>query len=391
MSNPPPPRTLPRRLALLGLKLLIVLLMMEGLLWLALTLGPPRLLHYLDYKTQPWHTDDNPHWGVWHLPEVETHHVKSCVEATYTTNSHGMRDVARSEARTDGKRRVAVLGDSFAEGYLVDDADTLSQAMEREVFGGRAEVLNFGTSGYFGTTQQWLLYEHLAKRFQPDVVVVAFLNENDLFDVSWRYWQDRPPRYRPYLVPDDAANEGFSLFYPDVAPAAVSASKRIENLLMRLSAIARVANELSLRIRYAGQPPKALDVYAEPPGPLVAEAWTVVEEALRRLATATRRDGAELVVMQLVDPAQIDPARAAAVAQHAGHDIWAPQARLAAITARLGVRYLSLREAFESHRDVHALEPPYFGYSCDGHWSPLGHRVAAETLGAFLSDEGLAR
>ena len=55
-----------------------------------------------------------------------------------------------------------------------------------------------------------------------------------------------------------------------------------------------------------------------------------------------------------------------------------PNRRMAALTTRLGLRYLSLYEAFVSHRDAHDLRPHM---SRDGHWSPLGHEVAAQAIG----------
>ena len=375
-----------RRMAFAGLTLLLVVALLEGLLRLVMAVGP-FTLHYLDYKTEQWHVDDNPHWGVWHRPDVTTTHVKSCVEATYTTNAFGMRDQPREKAKSGP--RVAVLGDSFVEGYLVDDTETFARVLQDDVLEGQAEVLNFGTSGFFGTTQQWLVYEHLARDFSPDVVIVAFLNENDLFDCSWAYWQQRPPRRRPYLVESDTDPSGYELFYPDIEAHAERPGQRLENLLMRYSYLARLANELSLRIKYAGLPPKALEVYAEPPGELVADAWKVVEEALRRLKAATERDGAELVVVQLVDPAQIDPARAEAISAFEGHDPMTPNRHMAALTRRLGVRHLALHDAFVAHRDTHHLKPPYFSMTCDGHWSPVGHAVAATAIGRFLVDEGL--
>jgi len=375
-----------RRLTFAGLTFVLVVVLLEGLLRVVMAVGP-FTFHYLDYKTDEWHVDDNPHWGVWHLPDAETTHVKSCVEATYRTNAFGMRDQPRREQK-EGPR-IAVLGDSFVEGYLVEDDETMTRVLQDEVFGGRVEVLNFGTSGFFGTTQEWLVYEHLARKFSPDVVVLAFLNENDLFDCSWRYWQQQDPRRRPYLVPSEAEAGSFELFYPDVEARRARPGRWVENQLMRYSYVARLANEVSLRLKYAGRPPKALEVYAATPNELVSGAWAVVEEALTRLSAATRRDGAELVIVQLVDPAQIDPARADAIRRFEGHDPLVPNRRLAALTARLGIRTHALHDDFVVYRDEEGLAPPYFSMTCDGHWAPIGHSLAAKSIGRFLVAEGL--
>ena len=373
----------PRRLALGAAKLVFAVLLVELLLRGVLAVSPVELV-YLNYRTAPWHVDDHPHWGVWHQPEVVTTHVKSCLEVTYTTNRFGMRDKPRELARSGP--RVAVLGDSFVEGYVVGDDEVFTRVLEDELHAGGAEFLNFGTSGFFGTTQEWLVYQHLAREFRPDLVILAFLNENDLFDNSWSRWEGSDRR-RPYLLERDDGS--FDLFYPEVEGTRHGFGAALSNALMRFSYLARVANELSLQLRYRDEQPRALEVYAEQPDPEMAAAWRVTEEALRRLRDAVQADGAELLVVQLAEPAQLDPAQAERIAAVPGHDVLAPNRRLAEITGRLGVDYLSLYEPFVAYRDAHDLGPPYFALTCDRHWSALGHRVAAEAIAEHLERSGL--
>lgn len=373
-----------RRIGGLALKLLFMLVLTEVLLRLVLAIVPVPLL-YLNYKTSEWLRDDHPDFGVWHLADAETTHVKTCTEATYTSNSHGMRDRPRTLEKT--KPRVAVLGDSFTEGFLVDDDQTFSAVLEDQVFKGQAEFLNFGTSGSFGTTQEWLLYEHLARDFDPDVVIVAFLNENDLYDNSLWYWEDNPRR-RPYLLRDAEAG-GFALSWSDGETDRYEVGAAAKNLLMRFSFIARLANEVSLRARYSGPHPAAMDVYNTNLDANHALAWDTTRAALERLRDAVKRDGKQLLLVQLVDQAQIDPDRIEQVNAQAGFDTTFPNRHLELLARELGIRYLSLQSAFEAYRDDQKLEWPYFGLTCDRHWSPLGHEVAARAIGVHLQETGL--
>ncbi len=377
-------KSLGRRMGGVALKLVFMLVLTEVLLRLVLAIVPVPLL-YLNYKTDEWLRDDHADWGVWHLADVETTHVKTCTEATYTSNSHGMRDRPRTLEKT--KPRVAVLGDSFTEGFLVNDDQTFSAVLEDQVFKGAAEFLNFGTSGSFGTTQEWLLYEHLAKDFDPDVVIVAFLNENDLYDNSLWHWEDSKRR-RPYLLKDDASGQ-FELSWSEGETDRYELGAVLKNMAMRWSFIARIANEVSLRAKYSGPHPAAMDVYNTNLDANHALAWDTTKAALERLRDAVKRDGKQLLVVQLVDQAQIDPTRIEQVKSQAGYDPAFPNRQLATLTSELGIRYLSLQEAFDAYRDDQKLEWPYFGLTCDRHWSPLGHEVAARAIGVHLQETGL--
>src|SRR4029450_920984 len=79
-----------------------------------------------------------------------------------------------------GVRRVLVLGDSFAEGFSVEQEDAVSQVLERApaARGCAVEVLNGGTVGY-STDQEFLFYRLEGSRYAP-AVVALFLYYNDV-------------------------------------------------------------------------------------------------------------------------------------------------------------------------------------------------------------------
>ena len=146
-------------------------------------------------SARPFWVDRNPHFGVWHEPDTEYVHTRSCFSVTYRTNAYGARDRGR---QTTGKLpRVVMLGDSFTEGYGLERKDRTSDILEADT---GVEHLNFGTSGNFGPTQSWLLYKHLGKRFEHDVVVLNLLPDNDFIDDDPKHAGSFPDQYRPYLV-----------------------------------------------------------------------------------------------------------------------------------------------------------------------------------------------
>lgn len=108
-------------------------------------------------------------------------------------NAAGQRDIERDTARTNGKPRVLLLGDSVAMGLGIADLDhTISRRME-ELFEGSVEVLNFGVAGYC-TRGQVELLETKGLGYEPDAVIVLFV-DNDYEDSNSQasyYKFDRP-------------------------------------------------------------------------------------------------------------------------------------------------------------------------------------------------------
>ena len=70
----------------------------------------------------------SPDFGVWHPPNATHRHRKTCFDVTYTSNSHGMRDAEVS--LTSPMSRVAVIGDSFVEGWGIDDGRRFTERLQ---------------------------------------------------------------------------------------------------------------------------------------------------------------------------------------------------------------------------------------------------------------------
>lgn len=94
-------------------------------------------------------------------------------------NSKGLRDKEYDYGRSNGKKRILVLGDSLAWGYGVEQEETFSERLE-ELLQPDVEVINAGVFGY-GTDQAMLYYKNEGYKYQPDLLLVLFL-ENDLVD-----------------------------------------------------------------------------------------------------------------------------------------------------------------------------------------------------------------
>ena len=135
----------------------------------------------------------SPQWGTWHYQETYTE-KKQCFESVYHINSFGARD--RERNKQGDTNRIVFLGDSFIEGYGLNEPERLSNLLEQQ---SKREVLNFGC-GYFTPTQEYLVYKNLAAGFTHNTVVIGILPFNDLTEADTSFHEnDRFVHYQPYF------------------------------------------------------------------------------------------------------------------------------------------------------------------------------------------------
>lgn len=155
------------------------------------------------------------------VPDLRTRVVAPTFEYVVSHNARGMRDGAVDVAKRPGTLRVAVLGDSLAWGWGVDDGETFCDLVEGEL-GPDVELLNFGVPGY-GTDQHVWLLEGPVARYEPDLVLLCFvLNDvvgNDSAEGGGM--SQRKPRYRR-----DASGAWVLTGHPVEPPSATAAEPR---------------------------------------------------------------------------------------------------------------------------------------------------------------------
>ena len=105
------------------------------------------------------------------------------------TNAQGFRaDRPFTRARTPGKRRVLLFGDSFTAGEGVSNGRRYGDHLERLV--PDLEVYNFGLPAT-GTDQHWLIARELAAGIEHDFVMIGVFVENIRRVASrYRWFQD---------------------------------------------------------------------------------------------------------------------------------------------------------------------------------------------------------
>ncbi|MEO5587438.1 MAG: SGNH/GDSL hydrolase family protein [Novosphingobium sp.] len=309
--------------------------------------------------------DIDPAFGVWHLPEARYRHAKACFDVPYRANAFGMRDAETSQ-RHPGPR-VAVLGDSFAEGWGVADGQRLPDLLERRT---GTEHLDFGTSGDFDPVQYWQLYRTLAKRFDHDAVIVMILPNNDFPPGGPADARDANARWVPRLT---GTYPNYRVTYPPrrFAPQPRDWQRFAVNLPGEFSLTYRTAGFMvayvsAVRAHNAGAP-AAGAVQRSRYYSYAPDEFDRMRYAIEQIAREA--GGRRVLIVTIPRPDDFAAARE-------GTPPPLPPA-LRAVTAAAGIDYLDLLPAMQADA---AGKPEKWFLSCDGHWSPAGHAEAAKLI-----------
>jgi lysophospholipase L1-like esterase len=263
------------------------------------------------------------------LPKADLNEAVPYPAATIrvSQNSEGFRESERDPA--DGRPEWSVLGDSQAWGYNVEAADRFSDRLG-DRFPGK-QFRNYGVSG-FGTAQELLLYEYVVSDHEPEGVLLLY-GSNDRSNN--RKARTRAGYARPrYLVRGDEL---------------VLESREVPDLNPLQVIVPRVRSHLLDALRYRWERiQQSFD--EDPTGRLIEE-----------LARKVRLDGRALVVA-----------------------IENEDAEIVATCERLGVPVIELGPALARGNQ---RQPVEFPADKGRHWTPWGHRVAADAIAAWLQPQ----
>ncbi|MBX2817963.1 MAG: SGNH/GDSL hydrolase family protein [Saprospiraceae bacterium] len=323
----------------------------------------------------PMVADIDPDFGVWHLPNTAFLHHSPCFQVWNYYNAIGARDQSRSFKSAD--KRILLLGDSFVEGFGVDTANRVSNILQRNM--GK-EVLNFGVSGDFGTTQQSLLYRKFGAQYEHAVVALGILPYNDLDDNSIAFGKRfLRNRYRPYAVREaDSFRITYhqesleaSIWYPEnisnpAEGAGIKRYLRCYSYAFQILAKMRARQEAKARLKHLENKGN-ISRYSH----FSKADLDVLYFALGQIKKSSLDFGAKMLVF--VIPTQVDLQLAQ---DHSGRAL---SDSLKLFCERTDIRYLDLLEIQQDR-----LDPEKLFFECDQHWSPKGHEEAAKALQPHL-------
>lgn len=270
-------------------------------------------------------------------------------EVLYQVNSLGLRGPEIQREKPPGVTRVAVVGDSIAFGYWVEERDSFPRQLEAMLGGpSHVQVLNFGVPGY-GLAQYVETLRARVLAFAPDVVVVSFCLNDLEGPLSFEYGMtlDRATRRRALM------------------------GRLYEAALARSRLLSWV------EYRFMGLEARRIFVRARDDQPLYGQPAQAQLPALRSRFAALR---SLLESRRIPGLVAVFPVFGRRFDRYAHRDL---ESTVVGAARETGLDAVDLLDCFSAYdyRDVRVDVV---------HPSPLGHRVAARALRDALCSKGLA-
>lgn len=297
--------------------------------------------------------------------------------ARVSTNGLGLRGPEPKAAHAASEHYTLVLGDSFAFGFGVGDAETVSMHTEPLLAGlssvqfAPGKSLHFFNAGVVGysTVQELLYFETELARLKPELVILLF------------------------YIDDVEQNAGLhALLSGGTAPPQPGSARSLGNTLRRHSALAFLGSVLLERYGWRTPFPRREFVGSYYMGevPEANRAWEISQAVLARFAASVKSAGAEFIVAWVPEPLAFQGrAGHAAFARTYGYTEFAeanydpdlPRQRFHKICRELKLACFDPTAdfAFRLSRGETLF------YALDKHWTPAGSRAFAESLVSFLA------
>ena len=371
-----------------------------------------------------------------HPPNFQEHRRTIEFSVDFRTNSQGLRYREIPLTKQSGNEfRVVVLGDSMTEGWGVEAEQTFTSVLEKTLSSVRRTFyfINCGLAGT-GPLQYGRILASVGLKYHPDLVLVA-LHTNDLSDTPEdadlnvvRNWRGRYEVQSPKSLwpPGGVIKKTIHFFWPwSYARLQNLSLQRAKKEVSRLGFIARVTEiarrsgvpEARVRAwqekipreiveacdRNEFDPAKAmmgclfpdravqeLDVQGE----LAEKQWTSMRRILGQISDLCRKEGIKLAVVYTPSPFQYDET-IGTLRKTLGVRVrreWLTEEsselerRIARWAEESRVPYFSLTGTF---REAAGRSPGRFNFPLDEHWTPEGHKVAAQAISGWLTGQGL--
>jgi lysophospholipase L1-like esterase len=301
-------------------------------------------------------------------------------EVRVSTNRHGMpwRDV--SVEKTDRRRRIAFVGDSFTFGCWADSYEkAFVGVFDRSVSPERFEVLNFGVGGY-GLSDMELQIQEEVIGFSPTFVIAVVFTGNDFRDTLLG-------AHKEDLV-DGTARLNVANLRARVPEEYLGFDGTLSNACDRESTVLRWLDELSafrllspvlglenLCIDFAvNQNFRMYTFWSQYPYPeLAIEGKDAVLSTLERMDRDLEARDVRLAIVALPMMEQVY----ARVPAGEDYDIELPQAYLHLFARERDIPYIDLLPVLRAHVE-RTNERLYL--AGDTHLNNRGHQIVGETL-----------
>ncbi len=316
-------------------------------------------------------------------------------------NSEGFRDREHSLLKPEKTLRIAVLGDSMAEAVQVPMENTFWSLMEKDleeckvINGNKVEVLNFGISG-FGTGQELLTLRHKVWKYNPDIILLAFLTGNDFRNNS--YHLDPNPKAPYFYYKDDQLTLDDSFNKSEYFLTRQKWHYKFLYWVYNHSRILQILNKFRVGLKNQSLPQKnnslqesGLDdeIYKAPEGQAWEKAWNITEDLLELMRDEVQQKKSKFLVVTLTNGIQVHPDKSITKKNMKSlgvENLFYPDFRIKEFGTKKNFPVLNLAPPFQTYAEkngvfLHGFDTTNLG---KGHWNNEGHRLAGKMITEYV-------
>lgn len=337
--------------------------------------------------------------GTEHYPGVEGWVRKEGINYI-KINQDGMRGTLYSKTKPENVFRIAVVGDSFAEGFQVPLEKTFSAVIEKDLGkckphgNKKIEVINFGI-GDHGTANELFVLREKAWLYEPDIVLLAFFSGNDIRNNSKVL---EPQKIRPFftlqngeLILDDSFKQTREFKFKTSAfwKGILWLSKHSRMMQLMNKGRHQIGASKRSKSNYDFQMQLLEDaIFSEPKKEEWLEAWRITESLIIRINEEVLQRKAKFIIATLSIGIQIHPDASikSQFMEKAGVDnLFYPDNRIRILAGKNKIPHIILAPKLAEYSQrtgefLHGFENTKMG---TGHWNENGHRMG----GHLISDE----
>jgi hypothetical protein len=339
---------------------------------------------------------------------------------SYNINSRSIRGPEYPYAKEDGEYRILVLGDSFAEGFMVEFSELFSEVMKKTLNDKQRsvhiDVINTGTSGW-STDQELIMFQTEGKKYSPDLVILLFY-ENDIT------YNNRPKDWGMYYKPLFQIVDGkleltnvpvprpdIFIMYDQLEAENKSAFKRLRSWLNVNSYLYklvkdRVMSSYKLRTLISGETgkedqeneklffPIEYRVWEKKPNGAVRKSWEITEAMLTQLHQETALINSRLLVFYVPFEGSIyleewEKLKKQYNLTEENWNVNKPGIMLEDICRRNGIEFINPTALFRKRALNLKKEGIRLYDRLDHHWSVEGNALAGKVLAEYIDSRYL--
>lgn len=296
-------------------------------------------------------------------------------DITANSNSHGHRDKDVSLLKPEGVYRVLIIGDSFSVGANVEEWEAYPGVLEEmltQQLATEIEVINAGVGGY--SPWQYAQYlEHYGLEFEPDLVVVGFFVGNDVIVDRFSLEQTQSAVMGRRVRRESSTGplikaKVFFYEYSHIARMYMNLGIPVNIDFRRQSCDDFIPIYINIQ-------KNRLPVHLREMEETAAVVAAKNIDQILRMRDLAISSGSKFIVVMLPDENQLNPdlqKQVIETGKENAYDFSMPQGMLRAAFAAEDIPVIDLLSTFQ--------DDPRCLYMNETHWTPSGHKLAAQRI-----------